>query len=215
VRTAASGRGRWIERVEQVRALESTVCQEIVDLVGAAGSCSVREMAGFMGRRPDSLYYHVRKLSAAGLLVDRGIRGSGRRAEAVYDIPGRPLRLAYDPSDPENVRAVSRVVASMLRSANRDFRGGFRPDLAVVEGDGRNLWAARMKGWLSDDDLAELNTLLNRILEVFHPREAAGIAGREPHPAKGFSRRLHSLTWVLAPIDAGQARSGEREAASE
>ena len=142
-----------------------------------------------MGRRPDSLYYHVRKLSAAGLLVDRGIRGSGRRAEAVYDIPGRPLRLAYDPSDPENVRAVSRVVASMLRSANRDFRGGFRPDLAVVEGDGRNLWAARMKGWLSDDDLAELNTLLNRILEVFHPREAAKIAGREPHPDKGVARK--------------------------
>ena len=159
MRTAASGGGRWIERVEQVRALESTVCQEIVDLVGAAGPCSVREMAGFMGRRPDSLYYHVRKLSAAGLLVDRGIRGSGRRAEAMYDVPGRPLRLAYDPSDPENVRAVSRVVASMLRSANRDFRGGFRPDLAVVEGDERNLWAARMKGWLSVDDLAELNTL--------------------------------------------------------
>ncbi len=214
MRTAASGRGRWIERLEQVRALESTVCQEIVDLVGAAGPCSVGEMAAFMGRRPDSLYYHVRKLSAAGLLVDRGIRGSGRRAEAVYDIPGRPLRLAYDPSDPENVTAVSRVVASMLRSANRDFRGGFRPDLAVVEGDARNLWAARMKGWLSDEDLAELNTLLNRILEVFHRREAAEASGREPYPAKGASRRLHSLTWVLAPIEAAHARSGEREAAS-
>ncbi len=209
MRTAASGRGRWIERVEQVRALESTVCQEIVDLVGAAGPSSVREMAGFMGRRPDSLYYHVRRLSAVGLLVDRGIRGSGRRAEAVYDVPGRPLRLAYDPSDPENVRAVSRVAASMLRSSNRDFRGGFRPGLAVVEGDARNLWAARMKGWLSDDDLAELNTLLSRILEVFHRREAAEIADRRPHPAQSTSRRLHSLTWVLAPIDAANARSVE------
>jgi hypothetical protein len=214
VRVAARGGGRWIERVEQVRALESTVCQEIVDLVGAAGPCSVREMAGFMGRRPDSLYYHVRKLSAAGLLVDRGTQGAGRRAEAVYDVPRRPLRLAYDPSDPENVRAVSRVVASMLRSANRDFRGGFRPDLAVVEGDARNLWAARMKGWLSDDDLAELNTLLNRILEVFHRREAAENAGREPHSTKGAPPRLHSLTWVLAPIDAAHARGGEGDAAS-
>jgi predicted transcriptional regulator len=213
VRTAASGRGRWIERVEQVRALESTVCQEIVDLVGAAGPCSVREMAGFMGRRPDSLYYHVRKLSAAGLLVDRGIRGSGRRAEAVYDVPGRPLRLAYAPSDPENVEAVGRVIASMLRSANRDFHGGFRPGLAVVEGDARNLWAARMKGWLSDDDVAELNALLNRILEVFHPREAADIAGRETRPADGGSRRLHSLTWVLAPMDTAPG-GGKREAAS-
>lgn len=212
MRAPARGRGRWIERVEQIRALESTVCQEIVDLVGAAGPCSVREMAGFMGRRPDSLYYHVRKLSAAGLLVDRGIRGSGRRAEAVYDLPARPLRLAYAPSDPENVAAVSRVVASMLRSANRDFRAGFRPDLAVVEGDARNLWAARMKGWLSADDLAELNTLLSRIIEVFNPKETAETPGREHRPSAGASRRLHSLTWVLAPIEG--ARSDEHESAS-
>ncbi len=214
MRTAASGRGLWIERVEQVRVLESTVCQEIVDLVGAAGPCSVREMAGLMGRRPDSLYYHVRKLSAVSLLVSRGIRGSGRRAEAVYDIPGRPLRIAYEPSDPENVRAVSRVVASMLRSANRDFLGGFRPNLAVVEGDARNLWAARMKGWLGADDLAELNTLLNRILEVFHRGGAAEIAGTGGHPARGASRRLHSLTWVLAPIEPADARGDEGDAAS-
>ncbi|MEJ2370736.1 MAG: DHH family phosphoesterase, partial [Gemmatimonadales bacterium] len=50
---------------------------------------------------------------------------------------------------------MSRVVASMLRSANRDFLGGFRPNLSVVEGDARNLWSARMKGWLGDDDLAD------------------------------------------------------------
>ena len=206
MRVAASRRGRRIERVEQVRALESTVCQEIVDLVDAAGPCSVREMAGLMGRRPDSLYYHVRKLKATGLLLDRGIRGSGRRAEAVYDVPGRPLRLGYDPSDPDNVRAVSRVVASMLRSANRDFGAGFRPDIAIVDGAARNLWAARMKGWLSDDDLAELNGLLNRILQVFHRREGAGADAGDPNAAIGDSRRLHSLTWVLAPIDVAVAR---------
>ena len=205
MRVSASERGRWIERLEQIRALESTVCQEIVDLVGAAGPCSVREMAGFMGRRPDSLYYHVRKLSAAGLLVDCGIRGSGRRAEAVYDLPARPLRLAYAPSNPENVTAVSRVVASMLRSANRDFRAGFRPDLAVVEGDERNLWAARMKGWLSDEDLAELNTLLRRIIQVFQPKEDAE---GESRASMGASR-LHSLTWVLAPVDGGRRDARE------
>lgn len=201
----ARGGGVSIERLEQVRVLESTVCQEIVDLVDAAGPCSVGEMAGYMGRRPDSLYYHVRKLNAAGLLLDRGVRGSGRRAETVYDVPGRPLRLAYDPSDPDNVRAVGRVVASMLRSANRDFGAGFRPELAVVEGEQRNLWAARMNGWLSEDDVAELNSLLNRILDLFQRSKGAEAAGQRPEPASRSSRRLHSLSWVLAPIDMGKS----------
>ena len=196
---AASGGECRIERNDQLRALESTVCQEIVDLVDAAGPCSVREMAGLMGRRPDSLYYHVRKLGSVGLLIDRGVRGSGRRAEAIYDVPGRPLRLAYDPSDPVNVRAVSRIAAAMQRSADRDFLSGFRPGLAVVGGEGRNLWAARMKGWLGEDDLAELNALLERVLEVFYRRKGERAGGTGSFP--GRSLRLHSLTWILAPID--------------
>lgn len=202
LKRVASGRDRPIERLDQVRALESTVCQEIVDLVQAAGPCSVRELGALMGRRPDSLYYHVRKLSSAGLLVDCGIRGVGRRAGTMYDVPARPLRLAYEPSDPENVGAVSRVVASMLRSAIRDFRGGFRPDLAVVEGEGRNLWAARTKGWLGEEDLAEVNALLNAILEIFQRGQAAEMEGGNTGSAKGVSQRLHSLFWVLAPMDA-------------
>ncbi len=186
--------------------LESTVCQEIVDLVDAAGPSSVRQMARLMDRRPDSLYYHVHKLEAAGLLIEQGVRGAGRHAEAVYDVPGRPLYLAYDPQDAENVKAVSRVVASMLRSTLRDFRSGFTPELAVVDGEDRNLWAARMKGWLSADDLVELNRLLMEILDLFHDEEspagddAAG--GRTPGPP----RRLHSLTWVLAPTNPGKRR---------
>lgn len=197
-----AGKGEYsIQRAEQLRALESTVCQEIVDLVGGGGPCSVRQMAGLMGRRPDSLYYHVRKLLRVGLLIRQGTRGSGRRTEAVFDVPGRPLRLAYDPANADNVRAVKRVVASMLRSALRDFGSGFRPELAVVEGEQRNLWAARLKGWVSESELAELNSLLARILEIFHAD--AELDHEEDRPPVGARdacpRRLHSMTWVLAP----------------
>lgn len=180
--------------------LESTVCQEIVDLVGAAGPSSVRQMAGLMDRRPDSLYYHVHKLVGAGLLIERGVRGAGRHAEAVYDVPGRPLYLAYDPHDGDNVSAVGRVVASMLRSTLRDFRSGFTPDLAVVDGDDRNLWAARMKGWLSADDLTELNRLLMQILQLFHAERPLADGDGAGGSAPGPSHSLHSFTWVLAPM---------------
>ena len=195
-----------IRHREQVKVLESTVCQEIVDLVDAAGPSSVREMARLMGRRPDSLYYHVHKLVAAGLLEEKGVRGSGRRAEVVYDVPGRPLYLDYDPHDDDNVNGVSRVVASMLRSTLRDFRSGFKPGLAIVEGEGRNLWAARMKSWLSDDDMIELNRLLMEILEIFHRDGAPEGEGDVGERGPGPSRRLHSLTWVLAPMDPDEPR---------
>lgn len=200
-----------IEHHEQVKVLESTVCQEIVDLVDAAGPSSVREMAQLMGRRPDSLYYHVHKLVDARLLVERGVRGTGRNAEAVYDVPGRPLFLAYDPYDDENVDAVSRVVASMLRSTLRDFRSGFKPGLAIVEGEGRNLWAARMKSWLSDEDLVRLNRLLVEILELFHRGGAPEAEEEAPERGPGPSRRLHSITWVLAPTEPeASSRSNSR-----
>ncbi len=196
---------------EQVKVLESTVCQEIVDLVGAAGPSSVRQMAELMGRRPDSLYYHVHKLVAARLLIEQGIRGVGRHAEAVYDVPGRPLYLAYDPRDAANVSAIGRVVASMLRSTLRDFRSGFEPELAVVEGEDRNLWAARMKGWLGEDDVRELNRLLMEILELFHCHDVPGGEEGTDRRSRGPSRSLHSFTWVLAPMNPDAALRSDRE----
>jgi hypothetical protein len=213
VASQPKAQGFRIEHHKQVKVLESTVCQEIVDLVGAAGPSSVRQIAGLMGRRPDSLYYHVHKLVAAGLLIQHGVQGAGRNAESVYDVPGRPLFLAYDPQDADNVGAISRVVASMLRSALRDFRSGFKPELAVVEGEGRNLWAARMKGWLSAADVAELNRLLMEILELFHrngdPGDGAGAAERRPGP----SRRLHTFTWLVAPMDRDSVSRSDRDSA--
>jgi DNA-binding transcriptional ArsR family regulator len=186
----------------QIRALASAVRQEIVDTAQALGPCAVADLARELGRAPDALYYHVRALLRVGLLVEAGARGAGRRREALYATPspGRGMALVYDLDDPENAAAVTAVVAGMLRATGRNFAAAYRagrerrPGAAVVSGRRRNLWAARVEGWLDEEDLGEVNELLDRLRRLFERPRGAGAAGR--------SRRLHAFTFVIAPLTA-------------
>jgi len=179
-----------IRELPRIRTLASPVRQDIIDIIEGSGPCSVAHVAQLLGRPADSLYYHVRCLRRLGLVCERRVPGSRGRSEAVFDVPGRPMRIRYAPSDRRNATAVSRVVGAMLRSAQRGFREGFVPDLAVPSGRHRNVWGARAKGWLTPADLAEANGLLERLIALMRRGSAAG-----PR-----ARRLHELTFVLAPI---------------
>ncbi len=171
----------------QLELLTSPVRQEIVDAVQASGPSSIREIAVEIGRPADALYYHVEQLLEGGLLVEKGVQNTRRRDAAVYDVPGR-LRLQYDASDEQNVQSVNRIMAAMLRIADRDFRAGFGPDLAVTEGKHRNIWAARTKAWLTKKQLAEVNAILEHLLEIFRESAWSEDGG------------LFALTWVLSPM---------------
>jgi hypothetical protein len=161
-----------------IAALASPVRQEIIDTVEALGSATIAEIAVQLGRPADGLYYHVRRLVRAGLLVGNG---SGYRTP-------RPLRLDYD-RDPAAVR---RVIASMLRIARRDFDAGFAG--ATTRGPRRSLWAGRATGWVGVRELAEINTLIARIDKLLH------------RPRRRDSDQLASWCFVLAPLAARPAR---------
>lgn len=184
----------WIDDPEQLELLASAARQEILDTVEALGTCSVTELAKELGVPADSLYYHVRRLEAAGLLVARGERRTARRDETIYGLCDDSLRVRYDPEDPENVHRVSEIVAALLRVAERDFRDGFTPALATVGGPARNLWGGRVKAWLSDEELREVNDLLQRLMALFR-------AG-----SRSEDRQLCSFAWTLAPLEARPVR---------
>lgn len=181
-----------IESPGAVRAFASPIRQEIVDAVVAAGPCTIAELGRHLGRAPDSLYFHVRRLLAVGLLVEREAARRGRHVAAVYDVPGRPIRIAYEGrlSKPAGRRSINAVVQSAIRLGARDFSRAVEGGKARASGPDRDLWGGRAKGWLNDAEIAELNTLIERASEILH-------AGR---PGKG--RRPISLTFVLAPVKA-------------
>lgn len=197
-----------IESPSALRALTSPIRQEIVDAVVAAGPVTIASLARHLGRAPDSLYFHVRRLLAVGLLVEREAERKGRHVAAVYDVPGRPIRIGYQGrlGKPSGRRSINAVVQGAIRLGARDFARAVDGGKASASGADRELWGGRAKGWVSEEELVELNTLIDRASAILH-------AGR---PGKG--RRAVSFTFVLAPVKpsprAPKAR-GDRAAAGD
>lgn len=164
---------------------------EIIDTLEALGGpVTVAELAARLGRPADGLYYHLRPLVAGGLVEEHRDPDARRyRTRA-----GARLGLRYRPGANANARAVDRVAASVLRVAGRDFARALADPATVAEGPRRELWAARGKGWAGAAELAEINRLLARLMDlVQRPRRKTG-------------DRLVALSWVLAPVDEKPAR---------
>ena len=170
-----------IESAQQLSCLASAVRQDLVDYVAAAGPCTIADAARALGRTADGLYYHVSKLLDVGLLV----RVGGPEQPAVLDGPGRPIKAIYPRQSGPAQRALVRAVGAMLRSSAGRFESALGPD-AVTEGPFRDLHAARASGWLTQDELAELNRLTQRVLELVRSHGGSPPAGS----------RLHEVTLV-------------------
>jgi biotin operon repressor len=172
----------------QLAAISSPGRDEIVDAVCSIGPCSVAELAQFLGRSRNGLYYHVRALHSCGIFLE-SYRTSGKRITTCYAVPGRPMLVRFDLGTTRSRAAVLRLVGARLRGAMRTFKRACHPDLAIVEGIRRNLWGSRWKGWLSDSELQEVNRIFARLTSMFR---------KEPGPARA-GRKYYELTFVLSP----------------
>jgi len=192
-RPSRAAQGAALAEPRQIRALASPMRQDIMDAVKATGPCSVAELAKALGKPADGLYYHIKRLLDVGLLAE--VQGSGAgRAELRLDVGHPDFYLEYRPSNRGNKAAILRVIGAMVRSAERMFRRAFHPDIAVVKGPRRNLWAARSRGSLSPAELEELNDLLLRVNALMR-------SGRRDNQGHGSANRMpYELTYVLAPV---------------
>ncbi len=89
-----------VRTAEQVRALAGPLPHRITAVMERLGPCTVREVAEAIGEKPETLYYHVRRLHRLGLLCERGQRRSGSNTQAVYELPGRELVFDHRQSTP-------------------------------------------------------------------------------------------------------------------
>jgi len=186
--TASRLRTYRIQRSEQIEALASPVRQELVDALEVAGPCSIADLAGHLGRAPDSLYYHVRQLESVGLVVRRGSHSTGRRDEILYDVPGRRMQIDTEPRTAREVAGILDLIGSVLRIAHRDLRAAFAAGIVRYRGARRNAWGGRFKGWLTRAELEQVKAHLTAIHELLTrgTRERGG--------------ELHAFTWVITPI---------------
>lgn len=170
-----------------IRLLASPVRQELVDtLASLGGEATVAELSEQLGRPADGLYYHLQLLAESGL-VREGEGAAGERVFRLAGSAGVPLRLAYDLADAEAAAALAAYAKGLAQVAERDFCAALTQAGVEVAGPGRQLWAARNKGWVNAAELAEANALLERLCELLsRPRD----------PSRD---RPMSLAFVLAP----------------
>ena len=179
--------GHVVADVARIDLLASPARMEIIDALEAArAAMSVAALATQLGRPADGLYYHLRQLVAAGLVVEQ--RAAAGRSYRAATPRGKRLRIGYQPGATANADAVARAVASLLRVAQRDFSAALADPDCVVEGPRRELWAGRVTGWVNRAELAEINALLARLGALLHRSQ-----GKR-------SGRLVALSWVLAPL---------------
>lgn len=187
-----------IEHKAALTALVSTVRQEIVDTIEAiGGEAAVADIAAHLGRPADGIYYHLRRLVGSGVLRNGDDPGDGRgRRYSTTARRGKRFQLKYGRESGADHKTVVRLVSGLLRTAERDFGRALRSGAAQGEGAQRELWASRLKGWVGDADLREINRLLVRLSQLLQ------------QPRDPRRERLVTLAWVLAPIDDRPLRRG-------
>jgi len=182
-----------VRSTEQIKLLVSPVRQDIIDtLESLGGEADIANVAAELGRPPDGLYYHFELLANAGLLQRIEADADGRRYR-IGTGKGAKLRLAYR-ADARSEEAVTKVVDRLLQTAKRDFHNAMDEPDTIIEGEARELWAGRNKGWVNQKKLAEINRLLERAQQLLQGPRRAGCD------------KLVSLSFVIAPLKAKPGR---------
>lgn len=191
-------RGR-ISETRQIDALASPARQEIIDTLEAAGPSSAAELGALLGRAPDSLYFHLKQLETVGL-VKHTERDIGRgRTEAVYAPTSNDLRLSQAVFSPENNPSLIRLLRSMFRITTRDLEDALETGLARVRGKKCNFRAARLKAWLTPEQIVEVNEHMDAIMAVMRQGE---------RPAGG---QLHAVSVAMTPVAPSDRAASDTE----
>jgi len=166
---------------------------EVYEALQIGGPSSIAELAARLGRPADSLYYHVRKLVAIGVIEalpdeEREARGPGRRG-AVYALVGRLVDVELNPRSRRSREAWAEGGSAVLRLAQRDFGRALESGEVQPTGARRNLFLRRLKLRLDAAQLREVNEHVEALNELLM-RHAENTEGE-----------LHAITCVMTPLE--------------
>lgn len=188
-----------ISSADDILLIASGVRQELVDTLGSlGGEAGVAELARQLGRPMDGLYYHLELLRDGGLVTEHQALDSGERRFRLSTASGQPLRIVYQPQQPGVKAALNKFAGQLLCIAEQDFTAALEVEGVRLDGPQRELWLSRNKGWLSEQDLGEVNALLLRLSELTSQACA-------PHRT-----HLTSLAFALAPVRGRAKRRNQK-----
>ncbi|MDH3494314.1 MAG: helix-turn-helix domain-containing protein [Acidobacteriota bacterium] len=175
---------------EQLRLVSSPAALEIVRALRHQGPASVSELGPMIGRKSNSLHYHIRKLTRSGMVRVTGTRRSGARTESVYDVSADRFEGVGLHKSKKLKGLANEGVRSLTRLAAREFeRASARDGEIVVTGRHRSILAHRVSARLTKKQLAEVNQCVDRIEEIFAANVGSG------------SGEMHAMTIVMSPLD--------------
>ena len=144
-----------IRRLDQMRAMVSPVRSRILRALAAGGPLSVREIAAFIGREPETIYYHVRGLMKVDLVRVQSKRSIGPRSESVYDVVNRSIRVTRADRSEAFLRLMHKALRSCLRLAERQFESALSSKTYTKGPRSRELHFQQVAVRLSAKDLRE------------------------------------------------------------
>ncbi|MEE9128907.1 MAG: helix-turn-helix domain-containing protein [Phycisphaerales bacterium] len=179
-----------IRTAKQIRILTSAVSIEIIHVLRIGGPATVGQLGPRLGRKANSLHYHVRKLISAGFIRKTGAGRSGARTEAIYDVTAELFSGPSAPKNPKLRKLNNDAVATILRLAARNFAHATeRPADLTDWGKYCNIAVGRYKAWLTRPQLAEVNKHLDALRQIFLESN------------QNQRGDLCAITVVLTPVD--------------
>lgn len=173
----------------QVSALAAPARQEVIDVLETAGPCSVAQLATLLAKPADGLYHHLRMLLKVGLIYEVDRRLEGRHAFVIYDVVSRPVTMSY--AAPAKPADITKVIAAAQRLSLRDFRSCLAAGDSAIEGPEREIWGARVRGYITKDQLQAMNGHLASILKIIRTPAS---------PNRKSNGRIMSVSFVLTPV---------------
>ena len=177
-----------VSTVEQMEALASPVRHQIHLAMEMLGACSVNELAERMGRVPETLYYHVRRLEKVGILKQVGRRAGGGREEAIYELGAKRVRVDPKQTSPRFLKAMAKGCGSLLRFAQKSFERALEARAERRFVPKRSLRIEQVAVRLSVRNLAELNKRLDSLQEFLAVTD-------EPD-----GKQMYVITLATAPL---------------
>lgn len=155
--------------LEQVRAIGSPPKLDLIDALGTLGASTVSDLANYLAKSPNGLYYHLRKLEEVGLVRSELRRGLSGREEAIYSLAH--LSRSINPvQNPEYREEVKRGVKLSLLRLERDHDGWV--EMMQHDPQARDFgMLSRSRVRLTQESAAELKRRLAEIMQFVSENE--------------------------------------------